>query len=62
MELVTFQVLSGYSRFLHGMRYNTAKFKAITISEGVALLMAMNVDPAMTPVMAAPGSSATASQ
>lgn len=44
------------------MRYNTAKFKTITISEEVALLMAMNADPIITLVMAAPASSATACQ
>lgn len=42
------------------MRYDTAKFKTITISEEVALLMAMTADPIITPVMAAPASSATA--
>lgn len=60
MELVTFHLLSGYFGFLHAMRYYTAKFKTITVSEGLALLLAMNADPVIAPVMAAQGSSDTA--
>jgi len=38
------------------------KFKAVTKSEGLDLLMAMNADPIIIPVMAAPASSTAARQ
>lgn len=44
------------------MIYNTAKFKTITISEVMALLMAKTADPVFSSVMAALGTTAAACQ
>lgn len=60
--MLIFHLFLGYFGFLHEMIYNTAKFKTITISEGVALLMARTADPVFSPVMAALGTIAAACQ